>query len=188
TLLAALAGLDPAETFQRYTAFVCAAGASAARAAPLAATEHIRFAASTWPTAQPPLRVLWEQLALPTLLWRQGSAVFHSPVNALPLRVPCASVVTLHDLAFLRSPRHLRPMRRLYQRLLTAHSARPATRVVAVSASTRRDLDASFQVPAERVRVISPAIDPYFQPVDDPAALADFRAHHGLPERYLLFL
>src|SRR5262249_9258885 len=67
-------------------------------------------------------------------------------------------------------------------------SAQAATRIVAVSASTQRDLEAHWRVPPERVRVIRPAIDPDFRPVDDPAALTTFRARHGLPERYLFFL
>ena len=188
TLLAGLTGLDPEQVGQRYTAFMGRREVDAARAGLLAGERRLRIVASRWPTAHPALRVPWEQVALPILLRRLGIEVFHSPVNVLPARLPCAALVTIHDLAFLYYPQHLRPARRLYQRLLTTHSARAATRVVAVSEHTRRDLIAHFRVPPERVRVIPPAIDRDFQPIDDPATLAVFRARHGLPARYLLFL
>jgi glycosyltransferase involved in cell wall biosynthesis len=72
--------------------------------------------------------------------------------------------------------------------VFTAESTRAATLVVAVSESTKRDLVERFHVPEERVRVIYPAIDADFRPVERPDELARFRAEHHLPERYLLFL
>jgi glycosyltransferase involved in cell wall biosynthesis len=96
--------------------------------------------------------------------------------------------VTIHDLAFMRYPQHFRPARRLYQRRFTRRSARAATLVVAVSESTKRDLTDYFGVDPARIRVVYPAIDPDFRPVTDAVVRAAFRARHGLPERYILFL
>lgn len=183
-----LDGLSQGTSDQRYTAFVNEREASAAAASPLAKSERVHLVASSWPTARPPQRILWEQVALPGELRRLGIDVFHSPVNVLPERLPCASVVTVHDLAFVHYPQYFRPARRIYQRTFTARSVRAATLIVAVSESTRRDLVSSFQAPAERVRVVHPAIDTDFQPMHDAQMLAAFRADHNLPPRYLLFL
>jgi glycosyltransferase involved in cell wall biosynthesis len=97
-------------------------------------------------------------------------------------------VVTVHDLAFLHYPQHFRPARRLYQTVFTRRSVRHATRIVAVSANTKRDLVERFHAPAERVRVVYPAIAADFAPEPDGAVRAEFRARHHLPERYLLFM
>jgi glycosyltransferase involved in cell wall biosynthesis len=183
-----LAGLAAADSTQRYAAFVSSTEADAARASAPAANGHVRIIAGSRPTGSPPRRILWEQFALPGLLRGLRADVFHSPVNVLPPRVPCASVVTIHDLAFMRYPHYFRPARRLYQQRFTRRSARAASLVVTVSNSTKRDLMAYFGVPEERIRVIYPAIDPDFQPTDDPAVKADFRSRNGLPSRYLLFL
>jgi glycosyltransferase involved in cell wall biosynthesis len=183
-----LAGLAALHGDQRYTAFVNPAEAPAVAADPLAAAKELHIVPTGTSTTHPARRVLWEQLALPSALKRMGADVFHSPVNVLPLCLPLPSVVTVHDLAFVHYPQYFRPTRRVYQRVFTRRSARHATRVVAVSANTKQDLIDRFHVPAERIRVIYPAIADHFRPITDPAARAAFRARLGLPERYLLFL
>ncbi len=185
TLLNGLAQLD---TDQEYTVFVNRDMAADAAASPLASSRHLALITGHWQTQRAQQRILWEQLALPGELRRRCIDVFHSPVNVLPERLPCASVVTIHDLAFIHYPQFLRPGRRLYQRTFTRRSARAATIVVAISESTRRDLIEQFRVPAERVRVIYPAIDPDYSPELDPQVRAAFRAKHDLPERYLLYM
>jgi glycosyltransferase involved in cell wall biosynthesis len=183
-----LDGLSHSNGNQRYTAFVSEAEARAAAHSPLGATGMVDLVPSTWPTARPPQRIAWEQVALPGELRRTHADVFHSPVNVLPQRLPCASVVTVHDLAFVHYPQYFRPARRLYQRVFTRRSVRAATIVLAVSESTKRDLVQHFGAIADHIRVVYTAIDPDFQPVRDGEALAAFRARHQLPQRYLLFL
>lgn len=183
-----LDGLSHLDGNQRYTAYINGAEAVAAAKTPLATTPRLRLSPARWATGRPQQRIAWEQFALPAALRRERVDVFHSPVNILPERVPCASVVTVHDLAFERYPEHFRPARRIYQHTFTRRSARAATLVAAVSESTKRDLIERFQAPEERVRVVYPAIDADFTPTDDPEALAAFRARNNLPDRYLLFL
>jgi glycosyltransferase involved in cell wall biosynthesis len=148
----------------------------------------VELVPARWPTVRPQQRILWEQLALPGLLHRMRVDVFHSPVNVLPERLPCPAVVTIHDLAFLAYPQYFRPGRRLYQRIFTARSVRAATRVIAVSESTKRDIVARLGIAPEKVHVVYPAIDARFQPTADPDRLAAFRNTHGLPARFLLYL
>ena len=183
-----LDGLSHTDADQNYTAFVSETEAPAAARSPVGRSEKIRLVPSNWPTSRPPQRVAWEQIVLPSELRRQRADVFHSPVNVLPQRLPCASVVTIHDLAFVHYPEYFRPARRVYQRVCTARSVHQATVVIAVSESTKRDLVQHFGADEERVRVVYPAIDADFAPVCDPGELAAFRARHHLPERYLLFL
>jgi glycosyltransferase involved in cell wall biosynthesis len=132
--------------------------------------------------------VLWEQTTLPEELRRRHIDVFHSPVNVLPLRLPCASVVTVLDLAFMHFPQYFRPARRIYQRTFTTRSAHRATLVVTIAESTKRELVERFATSEERVRVIYPAIDADYQPERDLRRLAEFCARHDLPKHYLLFL
>ncbi|HLY31012.1 MAG TPA: glycosyltransferase family 1 protein [Ktedonobacterales bacterium] len=187
-LLEGLNALGDESADMRFTAFMSKAEADAAQTDAIRQTERVRLASSRWPTNHPTQRILWEQLALPGMLRRMDAQVFHAPVNILPLRLPCASVVTVHDLAFLRYPQYFRPARRLYQRFFTRQSVRAASRIVAVSASTRNDLIDLLGVDPGRVQVIYPCIADDFRPISDPATLATFRATHNLPESYILFL
>ena len=174
---------------QRYTVFVTRRDRDAVAGVSQMSGGRVQLAASHRATERPAQRILWEQTALPRLLRDLRVDVFHSPVNVLPLRrLPCAAVVTIHDLAFLHYPQYYRRAKRLYQRAFTTRSARAATLVIAVSESTRRDLIARTGVAPDRVRVIYPAIDARFQPVADPAVLAAFRQAHDLPPRFWLYL
>src|SRR6185437_3980432 len=186
TLLEGLAALDSG---QEYTAFMHPKEADRATDSPLARAAHLRLMRTAiWGADGPLRRIAWEQFALPGLLRTLGIDVFHAPANVQPARLPCPSIVTVHDLAFMRYPQFFRPSRRLYQRRLTARSVARATQVVAVSESTKRDLIELMRVPEERIHVIYPGIAADFQPVGDPETLAKFRARHRLPERYLLYL
>ncbi|HEY7834675.1 MAG TPA: glycosyltransferase family 1 protein [Ktedonobacterales bacterium] len=174
---------------QRYTVFVTRRDRDAVASVSEESGGHVRLVASQRPTERPERRILWEQTALPGLLRDLRVDVFHSPVNVLPLRrLPCASVVTIHDLAFLHYPQYYRRAKRFYQRTFTTRSARAATLVIAVSESTRHDIIERTGAAPDRVRVVYPAIDARFQPVADPARLAAFREEHHLPPRFLLYL
>lgn len=188
TLLSGLAANEGAEGTLHYTAFVNPVEAEAARASDPARSGRVRMVAARWRTSAPARRIVWEQVALPGLLRKLRADVFHSPVNVLPSRLPCASVVTIHDLAFLRYPQYFRPARRVYQRRFTRRSARAASLVVTVSEATKRDVMEYFGVAESRIRVIHPAIDEDFRPQRDPATRASFRSRLGLPDRYILFL
>lgn len=171
-----------------YTVFVSSAEAEAASASPLGRSARMRLEPAQWATTSPVRRIAWEQGRLPARLREVGAQVFHAPVNVLPERLACPAVVTIHDLAFVRYPQYFRPARRIYQRTFTERSARAATLVVAVSESTRQDIISAFGIAPERVRVIYPTVGDDFRPVGDHSALDAFRARHGLPERYLLYL
>ena len=183
-----LAGLCQLTGNQRYTAFVNVGQAAGIASSPLGDCDRFELVPSGAATASAAARIRWEQLVLPRELRRRKAQVFHSPVNVLPFRVPCASVVTVHDLAYLHYPQHYRPSRRIYQRVFTGNSVKRATRVVAVSEATRRDLVERFQLPPERIDVVYPVVDDDFRPCLDQATLGAFRARRQLPERYILFL
>jgi glycosyltransferase involved in cell wall biosynthesis len=95
--------------------------------------------------------------------------------------------VTIHDLSFLFYPRSFRVVNRLYLRLLTRLSVQRAGRVLAVSASTRRDVIRYYGVPAEKVDVVYNGVDPAFEPLPGDQ-VAVFRARQGLPDRFILFV
>jgi glycosyltransferase involved in cell wall biosynthesis len=108
-------------------------------------------------------------------------------VNVLPLAAPCPGVVTVHDLAFVRTPETMRPVKRLYLTALCRASVRRAAHVIAVSQQTATDLQHCFGTPPARITVVHNGVAARFTPrrADE---LAAFRQQRGLPSRYLLYL
>src|SRR5579883_1384238 len=103
---------------------------------------QISFVPANWPEEKPAARVAWEQMTLPGLIRQRGIQVLHSPANVLPEFLPrgCVSVVTLHDLAFLRMPEVLTRPKRMYHRTFTTRSLRRASMIITVSESTACDV------------------------------------------------
>lgn len=151
---------------------------------------QITYVSASWPESQPAARVAWEQFSLPTLLRQRHIEVLHSPVNVLPARLPqsCATVVTLHDLAFLRFPEVLTRAKRLYHRTFTIRSLRRATMLITVSDSTRQDAHELVGIPTEQMQTVYPCIDERFSNVLEEEQIKEFRAQKGLAEGYFLYL
>jgi len=105
------------------------------------------------------LRMAW---SLPRLLRRVGVALVHTQY-ALPLRVPCPAVVTIHDLSFEDAALMGRKDRLVFKTVVP-RAARRAARVLTVSDRTKRDLVARYGLPEDRVVVTPNGVDPVFVP------------------------
>lgn len=157
------------------------------------ASEQLRFSPGARVTnasgkrsfAHPAARPFWEQLALPVLVARERCDLVHGPVNVVPLAVRCPTVVTIHDLAFLRVPGHVPAGRRRYLTAMVRLSVRRARRVLTISESTKRDLMDLFGVPDEKITVTPLAADARFTPPGSEA-LARFRERYGLARPYIV--
>jgi glycosyltransferase involved in cell wall biosynthesis len=151
---------------------------------------HVTYIAAPWKETQPATRVLWEQSKLPSLLNKYHIDVLHSPVNVLPLCLPrnCATVVTLHDLAFLRFPEVLTRTKSIYHRIFTLRSLQKATRIITVSDSTKRDAHELAGIPINHIQTVYPCIDERFSNVLDKGKRENFRRKHELVDGYILYL
>jgi glycosyltransferase involved in cell wall biosynthesis len=138
---------------------------------------------SRWPTGRPLVRILWEQLVLP---W-ESMDLLHSTAFVTPLMARWPTVVTIYDLSFLHYPQVLTAARRAYLTLLSPLSCRRARRIVAISASTRRDLVKQWGIPAGKIDVAYPGVGEQFRPLPKDEVEA-FRVRHGLPRRFILHL
>ena len=140
---------------------------------------------SHWDTRSPWRRILWEQTRLALL--SRGLDLLHGLAYASPLAAACPTVVTVHDLSFIRYPEAFRPFHRIYLRWITLASTRRAAHVIAVSESTRRDVINFCGVPAGRVTVVPNGVTGDFRPAA-PCEVLSFRRRRGLPERFILFV
>ncbi len=169
----------PSDGGLAYTALVGPGGLADGSVFPLQATRL--------PTARPPVRILWEQLILPSLLGRLDVRLLHAPAFVGPLFSAAPQVITVHDLSFLRYPEFFRPGNRVYLRTLTGRACRRAAAVIAVSRFTAQEVVELLGVPQERVHVIYHGVEPRFRPVPR-AEVERFRAAQGLPDRFILYL
>jgi len=147
----------------------------------------IQLVRSRLPLENPLARIAWEQSLFPLELRRRRATLVHGLVNVLPLTAPCPGVVTVHDLAFVRTPATMRPLKRFYLTALCRASVQRAAHVIAVSNQTAADLQHFWGTPPDRISVVHNGVASRFTPrcAEEQAA---FRQRCGLPARYLFYL
>jgi glycosyltransferase involved in cell wall biosynthesis len=98
-----------------------------------------------------------------------------------------ANVVVIHDLGYLLHGQFMTGHDRDYYSTLVPRALRRADRVVAVSGNCKRELQEHLRVPAERIAVVPPAIEPgRFHPRSEAEIERVTRAH-GVHGPYLLY-
>jgi glycosyltransferase involved in cell wall biosynthesis len=138
-------------------------------------------------TDRPEMRILSEHLALPAFARRDHLDLFHGTVNVVPPGLPCPSVVTVHDLAFMRFPEHVTKRRYHYLSRMIRASVKRAARVIAVSGWTQLDIVDLLGVPPEKIAIVPLGIDERFRRLDDEA-IAKFRHQLGIERPFILFV
>ena len=113
--------------------------------------------------------------------------LIHYPATIGGLCATPPSVVTVHDLAFLRHPEWFRPDRLLYYRLRVNHGIQKARRVIADSHATANDLVELLHVKLEKIDVVPLGVDETFKPAP-PEAIEALRQKLNLPQRFFLFV
>ena len=94
----------------------------------------------------------WMAVELPRLAERAEAEVVHHPLPARA-RTPLPQVITVHDLAFERLPRHFDTAYRLYAHRTHRAAARAASRVICVSETTARDARSLWGIEEGRIAI-----------------------------------
>lgn len=123
---------------------------------------------------------LFAQAVYPFWARKDKLDCFWSPRHHLPLSLPgIASVVTIHDLVWRAAPLTMTSYARTLERLLMPPSIKMATAVLAVSASTARDL-ADFDPQCAAKVTVTPLAPKLAQPKNTTAVLANHTKPYAL--------
>jgi glycosyltransferase involved in cell wall biosynthesis len=104
------------------------------------------------------------------------------------MKLPCASVVTFHDMTFFLYPELHTRAKRLFFPLAIRASARRADALIAVSESTRQDVIRGLGISPEKILTTQSGVDPVFRPINDTVAKGKIAEKYDLPERFILYV
>ncbi len=136
-------------------------------------------------------RDLWRTRGIVADLERDGIDLYHGLSGELPVgirRTGIRTVVTIHDLIFMRHPEYYNPIDVAIYRWKFRRACREADRIVAISECTRRDVAELGHFPADRIDVVYQSIDRRFRRTVTDGERADVARRYGLPPRYILFV
>ena len=151
------------------------------------ASERLRFAYSgkRWRLAQD----LWRGKGIVADLRRDGIDLYHGLTGELPQGVRRAgikTVVTIHDLIFLRHPEYYHRLDEMLYRRKFYRTLREADRIIAISECTKRDILYYSDYPANRIDVIYQNCSSDFRRTAGDDERAAVRRRYALPEHYIL--
>lgn len=132
------------------------------------------------------LRLIHEWIFLPGRIDRDAIDVFHGPANFLPRRVAAPAAVTIHDMSYWVHPWRCPPVRRAYWKRMTAHTARRAQAIIAVSNAAKADIVRFLKVSEAAICVIAEAAHPRYRPLEGARHDAPPLARHGIGGPYIL--
>jgi glycosyltransferase involved in cell wall biosynthesis len=111
------------------------------------------------------------------VLWyprlRADADVLHCPTFRGPFRARQPLVVTVHDLGVLRHPEWFNRWTSTYSRIAVPRVVSAASRLIAVSEFTKRELMELLQVREEKIRVVPNGVEDVFRP-DGARAEGDY--------------
>lgn len=133
-------------------------------------------------------RLIWEQLNFPNLVRNSGIDLLHSLHYTRPIRLPCKSVVTFHDMTFFLYPELHTWAKRLYFPRMMKYSAGKADELITVSDSTRDDLIRILQIDPKKVTTTHLGVNPGYRPIADEKEKKRAAEKYDLPDEFILYV
>ncbi|MBE7514195.1 MAG: glycosyltransferase family 4 protein [Anaerolineales bacterium] len=118
----------------------------------------------------------WHRLRLPIPVetWVGRVRLYHATDFVLPPTLPSTpTVLTVHDLSFVRVPEAAPPSLKAYLDVVVPRSARRADYVLADSHATKDDLIDLYKLPEAKIEVLYSGVNPRFCPTALEAALRE---------------
>lgn len=132
---------------------------------------------------------LWRSYFIKSDLLQDGVQLYHGLSNELPIgirKTGIKSVVTIHDLIFLRYPQYYKPIDRKIYNFKFKYACEVADRIIAISESTKRDIMKYYNIPEEKIDVVYQGCDPRFAIKASEEEKKRVKECYQLPDKYIL--
>ena len=142
------------------------------------------------PLSERALIILWHRLRLPIPVeWFTGPVdIFHSTDFVLPPVRQARTILTVHDLTFMRLPECAEAGLRAYLNKVVPRSIERADLVLADSQSTKNDLIDLLGVSPDKIEVVYAGVERRFRSMEGEIALQRVKKRYGLDFPFILSL
>jgi glycosyltransferase involved in cell wall biosynthesis len=143
-------------------------------------------------TKTPKLKFLtsrWRSSGILHDLKRDGIQLYHGLSHELPFGIDqfdIRSVVTVHDLIFMRFPQYFSWINRYIYKAKLIYACRVADRIIAISQKTKDDLVELLNADPKKIEVIYQSCDAYFKSDQSSEQKRAVKQKYNLPDQYLL--
>lgn len=114
--------------------------------------------------------------------------LFHATDFTLPPTLPkTKSIVTVHDLSYVRVSDAASPRLKAYLDKVVPRSVKRATHVIADSQATKDDLMQLYKISSNKVSVLLSGVDSRYKPIDNSVVNMTMRNKYDIPNAPYLF-
>lgn len=135
------------------------------------------------------LSSLWRVCGITKQLKQENIDLFHGLSNELPLNIcksPVKSIVTIHDLIFLRFPKYYHLIDRKIYKYKFRKACENSDKIIAISECTKRDIIQYFNISPDKIEVVYQGCDTSFALPASEEKKREVRRDYRLPEHYIL--
>ncbi len=132
---------------------------------------------------------IWRQIAVAKQAKKDGVTFFHGLSGEIPKGLKkhgIKSVVTIHDLIFMRYPKLYSYFDRKIHFSKFLYAAQNADKIIAISEQTKKDIIQYLNVPAEKITVIYQGCNDAFKIKRSDEEKIKLKQKYNLPETFLL--
>lgn len=132
---------------------------------------------------------LWRSVGIVRDLQQDGLDLYHGLSHELPRGIAGSgikTVVTIHDLIFLRYPEFYKAADRRIYYAKFKYACKHADRIIAISEQTKRDIVHFFKTDEDRISIVNMSAAPIFLQEISEEEKEHIREKYNLPARFLL--
>jgi glycosyltransferase involved in cell wall biosynthesis len=137
------------------------------------------------------LKPIWRSFGISRQLKADKIDLFHGLSNELPFNIHktgIKSVVTIHDLIFLRYPDNYKTIDRKIYTKKFKYSSEIADAVISISEQTKTDLINFFGINPEKIEVVYQGCNPAFYKTIEKTIRTRIIKELGIPDKFLLYV
>jgi len=131
----------------------------------------------------------WRTMGIVKDIRKEKIQLYHGLSNELPFhidRTGAKSIVTIHDLIFLKYPQFYSWIDRLIYNTKAKYACKIADKIIAVSECTKRDIISSYDIDPSKISVVYQGCFPIFKEKVTDLKKSEVKSRYNLPEKYLL--
>ncbi|GHV20391.1 glycosyl transferase family 1 [Bacteroidia bacterium] len=133
----------------------------------------------------------WRTTGIVTDLKRYSPGIFHGLSGELPIGIAktgIKTVVTVHDLIFLRYPEYYKPWDRIIYTKKFRYACENADKIIAISECTKKDIISFFKIPEKKITVVYQGCHPDFRKKVTDEKKREVAERYNLPSKYVLYV
>ncbi|RZK52787.1 MAG: glycosyltransferase family 1 protein [Pedobacter sp.] len=134
-------------------------------------------------------KLFWRSTGIKSQLLADKIELFHGLSHEIPVgiqRTGIKSIVTIHDLIFLRKPQYYKFIDKLIYKFKSKYACDNADRIIAISEKTKEDVVELYNINPSKIDVIYQSCDDSFKTLSSTAEKEKIRKKYQLPDNYIL--